>query len=95
MYHQDTGSALKISEASQKRKEEKLKIAKGNMGQIFLAGQKGILIHIAKCCSPQPGDKVNAYLAQNRAAVLHKTSCNNFKKIAEKFPEKIIEASWE
>ncbi len=86
---------IEISEASQKRKEEKLKIAKGNMGQIFLAGQKGILIHIAKCCSPQPGDKVNAYLAQNRAAVLHKTSCNNFKKIAEKFPEKIIEASWE
>jgi len=86
---------IEISEASQKRKEEKLKIAKGNMGQIFLAGQKGILIHIAKCCNPKPGDKVNAYLAQNRAAVLHKTSCNNFKKIAEKFPEKIIEASWE
>ena len=62
---------------------------------IYLAGQKGMLIHIAKCCNPQPGDKVKAYLAQHRAAVLHKTSCSNFKKIAEKFPEKIIDASWE
>jgi len=86
---------IEISEASQKRKEEKEKIKKGNMGQVSLAGQKGILIHIAKCCNPQPGDKVGAYLAQNRAAVLHKISCNNFKKIAEKFPGKIIEASWE
>lgn len=84
-----------ISEASKKKKEEKQKIEKGQIRQIFLAGQKGILIHIAKCCDPQPGDKVGAYLAQNRAAVLHRTSCSIFKKAAEKFPEKIIDASWE
>jgi GTP diphosphokinase / guanosine-3',5'-bis(diphosphate) 3'-diphosphatase len=85
-----------ISEASKKRQEEKQKAAKGTMGgQIFLSGQKGILIHVAKCCNPQPGDKINAYLAPNRSAVLHKISCDNFKKIAEKFPEKIIDASWE
>jgi GTP pyrophosphokinase len=60
-----------------------------------VAGQKGMLIHIAKCCNPQPGDKINAYLAPNRAVVLHRTSCSIFKKIAEKFPEKITDASWE
>ena len=84
-----------ISEASKKKKEEKQKIGKGNVRQVYLAGQKGMLIHIAKCCDPQPGDKVSAYLAQNRSAVLHRTSCSNFKIIAEKFPEKIIDASWE
>ena len=84
-----------ISEASKKRQEEKQKIGKGEVRQIYLAGQKGMLIHIAKCCNPQPGDEVSAYLAQNRAAVLHRTSCNNFKNITEKFPEKIIDASWE
>lgn len=87
---------IEISEASKKKKEEKKKISKDNVRQIYLAGQKGMLVHIAKCCNPQPGDNVNAYLAQNRgAAVLHRTSCSNFKKIAEKFPEKIINASWE
>ena len=86
---------VEISEASKKKKEEKQKEKEGGIRQIYLAGQKGILIHIAKCCNPKPGDNVAAYLAQNRAAVLHKISCNNFKKIAEKFPEKIIEASWE
>jgi GTP diphosphokinase / guanosine-3',5'-bis(diphosphate) 3'-diphosphatase len=84
-----------ISEAKEKRKIEKQKIGKGNIRQIYLGGQKGMLIHLAKCCNPQPGDKVNAYLAQNRAAVLHRVSCPNLKKIAEKFPEKIIDASWE
>jgi len=84
-----------ISEASKKRQEEKQKIIKGNIKQIYLAGQKGMLIHVAKCCNPQSGDKVSAYLAQNRSAVLHRTSCSNFKRIAEKFPEKVIDASWE
>jgi len=88
-----------ISEASKKRQEEKQKIGKGPGGhpirQVYIAGQKGMLIHIAKCCNPQPGEKVVAYLAQNRSAVLHRVSCSNLKKFAEKFPEKVIDASWE
>ena len=78
-----------------KKKEEKKLFKEEGSKHIYLAGQKGMLIHIAKCCNPQPGDKVKAYLSQRRVAVLHSTSCSNFKKIAEKFPEKIIDASWE
>lgn len=84
-----------ITESSRKRQLEKQKIGDTHVRQIYLGGQKGMLIHIAKCCNPQPGDKVGAYLAQNRAAVLHKESCEIFKKISEKLPEKIIHASWE
>ena len=84
-----------ISETSKKRLEEKQKFAKSNVRQIYLAGQKGMVIHVARCCNPQPGDKVGAYLAQNRATVLHRTSCDVFKKIAEKLPEKIVDASWD
>jgi GTP pyrophosphokinase len=83
-----------ISEASKKKREEKIKLSKDNVRHISIAGHKGMLVHVAKCCNPQPGDKVSAYLAPNRATVLHKTSCENFKKIAERFPEKIIDASW-
>jgi GTP pyrophosphokinase len=87
-------SFAEITEKVRKKKEEKALIKKEGPAQIFLAGQKGMLIHIAKCCNPKPGDKVKAYLSQRRAAVLHRTSCENFKRIAEKFPDKIIDASW-
>ena len=82
------------SEAKKKKKTEKELVKKEGARHIYLAGQKGMLIHIAKCCNPQPGDKVKAYISQRRAAVLHRTSCSNFRKIKEKFPEKIIDASW-
>ena len=87
-------SIAEITEKVKKKKEEKEIIKKEKPAQIYLAGEKGMLIHIARCCNPQPGDKVKAYLSQRRAAVLHGTSCDNFKKIAEKFPDKIIDASW-
>jgi RelA/SpoT family (p)ppGpp synthetase len=84
-----------ISEASKKKKEEKELIKDRGTKHIYIAGHKGILIHLAKCCDPQPGDKIKAYLAKNRATVLHRTSCSNLKKIIEKYPEKIIDATWE
>ncbi len=84
-----------ISEKAKKRKEEKIQIKKEKPSQIYLAGQKGMLVNVAKCCLPQPGDQVKAHLTIYRAAVLHKISCNNLQKISKKFPEKIIDASWE
>lgn len=86
---------IEISEVAKKLKEGKQKIRAGKPRQIFLAGQKGMMVHIAKCCNPQPEDKVKAYLTKYRAAVLHRTSCENFQKLAKKFPDKIIDASWE
>jgi RelA/SpoT family (p)ppGpp synthetase len=84
-----------ISLAAEKKRKEKELLLSQRPKQIYLAGQKGMLVHIAKCCNPQPGDRVKAYLSPHRAAVLHLVSCDNFKKISEKFPEKIIDASWQ
>ena len=84
-----------ISEARKKKLEQKQLLVTERPRHIFLAGQKGMLIHLAKCCNPKPGEKVKAYISRHRAAVLHRTSCENFKRISEKFPEKIIDASWE
>ena len=84
-----------ISEASKKKREEKELFKKQGAKHIYIAGQKGMLIHIAKCCNPQPGDKIMAYIAPNRATVLHKSTCGVFKEIYRKFPEKTMDASWE
>lgn len=86
---------IEISEAAKKKLEERQALKKGAPRHIYLAGQKGMLITIAKCCNPQPGDKVKAYISKHRAAVLHLKSCENFKKLAEKNPEKVIDASWD
>ncbi len=82
---------FEISERISKKKKNKKEKAK----ELYIAGQKGISVTFAKCCSPKLSDQVNAYLSRYRAAVLHKTSCKEFQKLAKKFPEKVIEAHWE
>ncbi len=61
---------------------------------IALAGETGILMNIAKCCLPQPNEKIKAYVTKNRGATIHKIDCKNLKNLQEKWPQKIIKASW-
>ena len=78
------------------RKEKKLKEEKAlKKGAVSLAGQKGMLTNIAKCCSPQPGDKIIGYVTKSKGATIHKVDCSNLKRSKEKWPQKIIKATWD
>jgi len=63
--------------------------------QILLGGEKGISFQLAKCCLPQPGDKILAYITSRQKASVHKILCPNLKRKKQKFPQKIVKASWE
>jgi RelA/SpoT family (p)ppGpp synthetase len=89
---------FEISEKiAKKERAKKLYKAKGpeKAKEIYVTGQKGILVNIAKCCSPKPDDEVSGYLSRFRSIVLHKKSCKNFQKLAKESPDKVIEAHWE
>ncbi|MCK4453965.1 bifunctional (p)ppGpp synthetase/guanosine-3',5'-bis(diphosphate) 3'-pyrophosphohydrolase [Candidatus Parcubacteria bacterium] len=78
------------------RKEKKLKEEKAlKRGTVSLAGQKGMLTNIAKCCSPQPGDKIIGYITKNKGATIHRADCLNLKRTKEKWPQKIVKATWD
>ena len=65
-----------------------------NTRGIFLAGEKGLQVYLAKCCQPQPGEEIKAYVTKNRGASIHKAACNNMILVQKKWPQKIVEASW-
>ena len=75
-------SGLKI------KKEPKIEMV------ISLAGETGIQIHLAKCCSPVAGNKIKAYITKDRGATVHKADCKEMKEIQKKWPQKTIEATW-
>jgi len=77
------------------RPKKRIKEIKKTETVISLAGQAGMKIYLAKCCSPQSGDKIKAYITKDRGASIHKIDCGNMLKIQKKWPQKIIEATWE
>lgn len=70
------------------------KLKKPKVKEIYLAGEKGILANLAKCCLPQLDNEIKGYITKYRGAVLHKTSCKNFQRLAKKFPQRVINAFW-
>jgi GTP pyrophosphokinase len=70
------------------------KLGKPKVQKIYLGKETGFSINLPKCCSPQPGDKIKAFISKEKGASIHKVNCENLKKLQKKWPQKIIDASW-
>ncbi len=96
MSARDVSKALLKEESSPSRQEVKINYRPvfGKTSSVSLAGKTGMLVNIAKCCLPQPGDKISGYITRSRGATAHGASCKNFILAQQKWPLKIIEAAW-
>lgn len=65
-----------------------------NLHGIALAGTIGLSLRLAKCCMPKPPQNIFGYITQNKGASIHSENCENLLAIKQKWPSKIVEASW-
>lgn len=61
---------------------------------VLVAGEAGIAVRLSKCCSPEPGEEIQAFITKGEGASLHRTNCPNLKEIEQRWPQRIVEASW-
>lgn len=59
---------------------------------IKIMGTGGLLVNIATCCKPMPGDEIVGYITRGRGVTVHRRDCPNVLSISE--PERLIEVSW-
>jgi GTP pyrophosphokinase len=62
---------------------------------VSVKGMEEMLVRMAKCCNPVPGDNIVGYITRGRGVSVHRADCKNLKNLAESEPERIIEVSWE
>ncbi|MCH5162618.1 MAG: bifunctional (p)ppGpp synthetase/guanosine-3',5'-bis(diphosphate) 3'-pyrophosphohydrolase [Clostridiales bacterium] len=58
---------------------------------VVVKGHSDLLVRIAKCCSPVPGDAIIGFISRGRGVTIHRDSCPNIKN-TESF--RLIEAHW-
>lgn len=63
--------------------------------QVLVAGESGISVKFSKGCKPKLGDEILAFITKGEGASIHKIGCVNLKELKEKWPQKIIEATWD
>lgn len=59
---------------------------------VNIMGTGGLLVNIAKCCSPTPGDGIIGYITRGRGVTVHRTDCPNIQNIPD--TERLIDVSW-
>ena len=75
---------------SSKMRKKTDKIHKIKLGEL-----EGAATRIAHCCSPIPGEDIGAYITIRAYAAIHRLSCSNFMRLAQKNKSRIIPASWQ
>ena len=50
-------------------------------GAILVRGQGDLMVYLAKCCSPIPGDEIIGYVTRGRGVAVHNTSCPNVQNL--------------
>ena len=83
---------IKAQEAKRARSEKKR--SKDNPG-IIVEGADNLMIKLAKCCNPVPGDDIIGFITKGRGISVHRSDCTNIVSLPEEERVRFIHVQWE
>lgn len=65
----------------------------GSDSGVLVKGDADVMVKLARCCTPVPGDKIMGFVTRGTGVSVHRTDCKNVGQL-ELEPERILEVSW-
>jgi guanosine-3',5'-bis(diphosphate) 3'-pyrophosphohydrolase len=62
---------------------------------VFVEGLDDVMIHLARCCTPVPGDQIVGFVTQGRGVSVHRADCANAAALADRSQERLMEVEWD
>lgn len=93
------GKIVQLEQREQEAKRDELVVSKpidrrtlpADQG-IDIAGTGGLLVKLAQCCSPAPGDAITGFITRTSGVTVHRADCKNVLNTTER--ERLIAVSW-
>src|SRR6187431_2692769 len=81
-------SAITFKTAAHKR------TVSGESLGVVVPGVEDILVRLAKCCTPVPGDEIRGYVSMGKGITIHREDCSNVKSLMRN-PERFTNVDWD
>nr|WP_238333460.1 bifunctional (p)ppGpp synthetase/guanosine-3',5'-bis(diphosphate) 3'-pyrophosphohydrolase [Luteimonas marina] len=96
------GRALQDHERAQARPDEvapavpapQRRVPKPSKSVFTVVGVGNLLVQIARCCQPLPGEAIAGYLTRTRGVSVHRADCAAFARLAAKEPQRVLPVDW-
>jgi GTP pyrophosphokinase len=86
--------AVELDPQSLVRESQAKKKPAGDSNGITVSGVGNLLTHMAKCCSPVPGDAISGFITQGRGISVHRQDCEQLAKAISQQGERLVEVQW-
>jgi GTP pyrophosphokinase len=63
-------------------------------GGVLVVGVDSLMTQLAKCCKPAPPDAIGGFVTRGKGVSIHRTDCSNFRELAARNAERVIEVQW-
>lgn len=99
LYEKDLKKKVKVDDIkkhnlTQKEYSEKRK--NKTQAGVFVKGLDNILVRLAKCCTPLPGDEIIGYVTKGRGVAVHRVDCPNASSTNDEFfTKRLVDVSWD
>ena len=98
------GRALQEHERSQAKPEDDAampaaanrprRAPKATTSGFTVVGVGNLLVQVARCCQPLPGEAVSGYLTRTRGVSVHRADCPAFLRLATAQPQRVLPVAW-
>ncbi len=62
---------------------------------VLLPGVSGaVLVSLARCCRPVPGEAIRGYITQGHGISVHRASCASLARLSARAPQRLTEVQW-
>jgi len=61
---------------------------------IKVDGMEDMLVRVARCCAPVPGDEIIGFVTVGRGVSVHRVDCTNLSSLGDQ-KERIVDVSWD
>ncbi|WP_345750191.1 RelA/SpoT family protein [Microbacterium rhizophilus] len=66
---------------------------RGGDSGVLVRGADDILVKLAKCCTPVPGDEIVGFITRGSGVSVHRADCTNVQSLKAD-PERMVDVSW-